>query len=222
MSVLTGLSTLLLLVGLIFADLFFLVGANNPERFAEVGLVPSDTQILDVELIFPVASIFSAIAATGVVTNVIASSHRRLAILTALTSIQKYLQQSPNWSRRCFPGAAIRRIDDELPPEDYLAAYPRADARVAVWMLTWSCYLQPCASSGMALAHRVLHLMAFDPRGISLAHHSGRGMKYRGSKSRATEVIKAEFEICVILCVWRAKRSSFFRFTRQSTRRRTV
>ncbi len=132
MTAFTGLVTLIVLLAMIAAAVWFIGTLPAPQVWILLGLIPADTQLIDVETSFAVASIFVAICTTGIITNLIAASRRDLAIRSAVTSIQKYLTRSPKWSLRFFPGGTIRHLDPSLPRDDYLAAFPLADAWFAV------------------------------------------------------------------------------------------
>ena len=151
-----GLITLVVLLSCIFFAVWLLIIVPVPQLQVRCGLLPGDVLLVDVESTVGLGFIFGAIALTGLICNLIAVSHRSLAIRTATTNIQKYMTRSMRWAWRIFPGAILRRIDPDLPPEDYLVAYTRSDARfaasclVAISVLTGLCFLWDGSSATYA------------------------------------------------------------------------
>jgi len=136
MTMLTGLITLVILMGLIFGSVYLQAVCPLSKLFVAFGLVSADTLLIDVERIYPVCLVFGAIAATGVLSNGIALLNKQLATRSAITSLQKYVQRNSDASLRVFPGWLLKRIDPDLHPADYLAAYPRAEFWLALRITT--------------------------------------------------------------------------------------
>ncbi len=162
MTAVTGLITLAILLFAIGVAVWLLGKLPVAEWYVGLGLVSSETLLIDSERAHALGFIFGAIAAAGVLTNMIAASHKQLAIKTAITSIQKYLVKSPSWSHRLFPGIAIHGIDPTLSRNEYLVRYVKADARFAFWVLvaisflTSLCFMWDGSSATCATPEGVL------------------------------------------------------------------
>ena len=161
MTMATGLLTLAILISLILASVFLQSAIPIPKLFVHLSLVPQDTTLIDVERIYPVCLVFVAISATGILSNGLALVSKDLATRSAITSLQKYVQRNSDASLRIFPGALLKRLDPNLHPADYLAAYPKAELVFAIKVtaifvtLTFACFIWDGISASCATSDGV-------------------------------------------------------------------
>jgi hypothetical protein len=112
-----------------------LTRAPVPRWMMQLGLLPRDTLLVDVQLLSPILGIVMlAFLVSQALLSAATLLHRRFAIGAALLGIQRAAnRQNELW----FLGQCLRRIDRSLPPEDYLLAYHWAAIRVALRIGVW-------------------------------------------------------------------------------------
>ena len=190
-------------IAIMLLCIFCFVGLAMTVPFESVlrgmSIIPEDTIAIDVEQFWVVGSAFAGIMAMGVIANLISACHRGLAIKTAITSIRQYSARTPSGWMYYFPGGAIRRIDPQLEPDDYLAAYPLADSRLAgkglmiVLLLMMPCFVWDGFSATCVRPHGVSVGSRFGLRSETIPWSDIERVAtgcYRKSKMQPTPVYK--------------------------------
>ena len=124
----TGMATLVIMVGLMWALIFGWLALRPTELIRRIGLVPEDSFLITGEFVSMLGPVFLAIGLTGVITNLIAYSSSDLAVQTALTNLHMYAAGPDKRLVPWYIKRLLKRIPPTLSPQEYLRAYCLADA----------------------------------------------------------------------------------------------
>ncbi|MEZ6039790.1 MAG: hypothetical protein R3C20_04750 [Planctomycetaceae bacterium] len=130
---------LLLLIAGIIGTTFGLFQLPMDRIGIWLGLIPDDTWLIDMEPVSAVVAVFVGIILSALIFFLILNARPLWRVPTAISGIQMTMQGSRDAASRWLNGAAmkavIRRIDPELPIDDYLQAYSLGCIRVSLTVL---------------------------------------------------------------------------------------